>query len=344
MLRLLKALLILFSLWLLTGITIVGGNERAVLRRFGRAVTAADGTILLRTNGLYLDWPWPITQVDRISLTEVRTLSVPVAPTESSQLLADETLPRSTYLTGDKNLLDVRLTVHYRIAEAGVRAYLFGSVSIEDRLMCLVESVAADRLAQSGVDFVQVSGLAELRGELARLLQEHSDRQTLGILIEDVILDEVAAPVAVKADFLDVANARADREQTIQAALSDAEQRKQSASAEARRIRDAALSQAQETLLSAQGSAARFQQIIASFQNPESPGTTKQPLARRLALEQQYFQAVAEILEKIQGKVLLDTGQEVDLTIWQKASKKTSESNGTDGAASPQPSVPQARD
>jgi membrane protease subunit HflK len=342
--RILKALVVLLPLWLLTGIYIVGASERAAVRRFGRAVASADGTLVLKGNGLHFDWPWPISQVDRISLTEVRTLSVPLGSldADSAPLLADKVPGDSTYLTGDKNLLEVRLTVHYRIAESGVRDFLFGSVSTEDRLSRLAQSVTADLLSQRGVDFVQTSGLAELSSGLASILEQKSDEQQLGIAIEEVILEDVAPPIQVKADFLDVANARADREQSIQSALSQAEQRKQSALAEARQIRDAAKSEAQKTLYSAKGSAARFLEIIASFQNQDSPGDASKPLARRLVLEQQYFQAVSEILEKIQGQVFLDTGQPVDLTLWRSLPKKkpTTESPNKE----PMPSNPGVRD
>jgi hypothetical protein len=148
----------------------------------------------------------------------------------------------------------------------------------------------------------------------------------------------------VKADFLDVANARADREQSIQSALSDAEQERHSARALARQIRDDASGQAQRTVQSAKGKAARFLEIIASFQDPESPGRAPKALARRLVLEQQYYQALSEILEKIQGQVFLDTGQPVDLTIWRSLPKETSESQPSTEESMPTPSGSGQRD
>lgn len=335
--RIFKALFVLLPLWILTGIYVVGGNERAAVRRFGRAIIADDGALVLKSSGLYFDWPWPLSRVDRINLAEVRTLSVPLSASDddSSPLLVDDATFDPAYLTGDKNLLEVRLSVHYRIAESGAREFLFGSVTIEDRLACLVQAVTADLLSQSGVDFAQVSGLSELRGELSRHLQQQTDQQELGLVIEDVILEEVSPPIQVKADFLDVANARADREQSIQSALSLVEQRRQSALAEARQIRDAAFSQGQQTLQSAKGSAARFLQIIAAYQNADSPGTTPNSLARRLVLEQQYIQAVSEILERIQGKVVLDSGQELDLTIWRSLPNSKSVTDPTNAQRAP---------
>ncbi|MCA9072520.1 MAG: hypothetical protein KDA84_26530 [Planctomycetaceae bacterium] len=306
-------------MWLLTGIYIVGGNERAVVRRFGRAVTNPDGELVLKRNGLHYDWPWPFSQVDRVNLNEIRTLTIPLKTAEpeiDTQLLGETLLPEPAFLTGDKNLLNVYLAVQYRVDEERVSAFLYGSADRESRLACLTETTTANLLAQSGVDYIQVSGLAAWRQELTRQLQRQVEQQQLGIIIEDVSLDEIAPPIQVKADFLDVANARAEREQYIQTALSSADQRRQSAKAEAREIHDTAQSQARKTRQAAEGAAARFVQLVRPFQlDPNSSDFANRKLSRRLALERYYYQSLAEILERIKGQVLLDTGQPVDLTI-----------------------------
>ncbi len=317
--RFLKIILALVAVWLLTAVSIVGSNERAVVRRCGRAVRQDDGSLVLYGNGLHFDWPWPISQVDRVNLNEVRTLEIPAGDSranDESLLLGDGAPRELVFLTGDKNLLNVRLAVQYRIAEAGVEEFFFGSDSIENRLAASTEAVAAERFAESGVDFVQVSGISELRRMLADRLQRRADAQRLGLVIDDVSLEEISPPVQVKADFLDVANARAEREQLIQMALSSADQRRRSAEADAREIRDAAESEARETLQAANGSAARFLQIIQEFHDPHSPDANARSAARRLALERYYYQTVAEVLERVKGKVFLDTGEPVDLTIW----------------------------
>lgn len=333
--RYLKLLLAAVLLWLLTGIYIVGGNERAVVRRFGRAVTDPDSGPVLRRNGLHYDWPWPLSRVERVNLNEIRTLNIPLKSPEPDveSLLLDEALPpEPAFLTGDKNLLNVYLAVQYRVDETAVANFLYGSEGLEDRLACLTETTTTNLLARSGVDYVQVSGLAEWRRELTRQLQQKADRQQLGVIIEDVALDEISPPIQVKADFLDVANARAEREQYIQAALSSAEQRRQAAQAEAREIRDAAQSQARKTRQAAEGSAARFVQLIRPFRtNPDSPDSVNRELSRRLAIERYYHQSLAEILERIQGQVLLDTGQPVDLTILGSPKIESTDRSGKKG-------------
>lgn len=337
--RLWKFLLIALAFWLLTGVYIVGGNERAAIRRFGRVVTDSGGKILLKRNGLHFDWPWPLSRVDRINLNEIRTLNLPqnsAEPAVERQLLGEEVRPEPAFLTGDKNLLNLRLTVQYRVDESNIGEFLYGSAARKDRLACLAETAATRLLAQSGVDYVQVSGLAEWRQELARLLQKRSKEQRLGVVIEDVTLEEITPPLEVKADFLDVANARADRENIIQAALSTAESRRQAAQAEAREIRDSAQSQARETLQAAQGDAERFLQIVRPFQSdPSMPDAATDSLSRRLALERYYNQTIAEILQQVKGQVFLDTGQPVDLTILRSLKLGNTESSPETSNQSP---------
>jgi modulator of FtsH protease HflK len=317
--RLLKLTIAAAGLWLLTGVYIVGGNERAAVRRFGRALTDQENRIVLKQSGLHYDWPWPFSRVDRIHLNEIRTLKTPLfssARLNENELLGESFEAAPACLTGDQNLVNLQMAVQYRVDLSSVGRFLYGSVSLEDRLSALAQSVATEWLAQSGVDYVQVSGQAAWRKELARRLEERALANRLGVLIEGVTLDQLSPPVEVKADFLDVANARADREQLVQSALSAADGRRRSAEAEAREIRDAAQSEARQTVQAAQGSADRFLEIVSPFQaDTGSPDSPDRKLARRLAMERYYHQTLAEILNKVKGQVFLDTGQPIDLTI-----------------------------
>ncbi len=301
--------------WLLTGVYLVGGKERAAVRRFGRVLSDDQGHVLLKRNGLHFDWPWPFSQVDRVNLNEVRTLKVPLAkapPKAETETLLGEHTTTPAFLTGDKNLLHIQLAVHYRVAENRVGDFLYASVSVDDRLACLTETLTTQRLSRSGVDYVQAGGLSELRKQLAAGLQHRADQQKLGVVIEDVALENVSPPVQVKADFLDVANARAEREQFMQAAQSESDQTRASAQAKSREIQSAAQSQGQEIQQAAKGKAARFLQWI----EPWPPSDSTNQNARQLVLERYTTTALIEILARVKAKVILDFGQDVDLTIW----------------------------
>ena len=55
--------------YLASGFYVVGGDETAVVRRFGRALSE------LRHSGLHYELPWPFSRVDRSSIhTALRSL------------------------------------------------------------------------------------------------------------------------------------------------------------------------------------------------------------------------------------------------------------------------------
>src|SRR5690606_23713101 len=59
-----------------SGFYVVRGNERAAVRRFGRAERTPEGKLQLASAGLHYALPWPFAQVDRIRVNEARTLNI----------------------------------------------------------------------------------------------------------------------------------------------------------------------------------------------------------------------------------------------------------------------------
>ena len=141
--------------WASSGIFVVGADEAAVVRVFGRGERTAAGIVVLRNSGLYFHLPWPMTQIDRVRINEVRTVSV--GNTELDDLSSDEPFLQATgnsqdaqLLSGDKNVLNVQLNVSYRVASDRVGDWLFGSTVVEQRLELLASAVLADVVLRSG--------------------------------------------------------------------------------------------------------------------------------------------------------------------------------------------------
>ena len=259
-----------------SGLFVVKGNEQAVVRRFGNVLRSPNGDVALWGSGLHYDLPWPWVVVDRVNLNEVRTLSIGVAERDdfqSSGLLLDgDAANPSQFLTGDKNVLNLQINVQYRIAESGVQDFLFASEAAERNLVYLVESTASNFIARSGVDFVHPLGLGELRELITRETRRLVAEQRLGIEVDEVSISSVYPPVRVKAYFLDVSNARADKDKYINAANAYAEQRLAAARAEARRVVDQAEIYRQETIELARSRADSFTKLIEQFRLQEQQG------------------------------------------------------------------------
>ncbi len=318
-----KRLLIVTGLlavaYVASGFYIVKGNEKALVRRFGKAQLPLVGS------GLHYALPWPMSTVSRINPNEVRTLQVGGAVSELIEgdqfLLAAQQYQSSEFLTGDKNILNLQVNVQFRLSEAGAAEYLFGSVNPEAHLRLITESLVADVVARSGVDFVHPLGLAELRAILTRRVDELVTSHNLGIVIENVTIEGVSPPLLVKQAFLDVSNARASKERFINEAQAYREQTVAAAHADARQLSDRAKTARRTSIESARGKADRFRNIVAQFRADEQSGVQTYAQSRQMAQRQMYIEMLETIIPKLAGKTLLDSDKPVNLTIFPETSE-----------------------
>jgi len=314
-----KRVLIVLSLfliaWLATGFFVVRGNEKAVVRRCGKVLRNDGGTVALRSSGLHFDLPWPFSRVDRVNLSEVRTLTVGSSELEDlsdAQFLRSvDPAEESRYLTGDKNILNVKLGIQYRIAEEQVDAYLFGTESPERRLRALADGVLSELMVHSGVDFAHTHGRSVIQELLTDRLREQALRERLGIRVDTVTLEAVEPPLRVRAAFLDVNNARADKEKYVHAANAYAAERHEAARSDASQIRDEASIFRRRTVEQARAEAESFGKLVAGFQSGGKTDVT----ARRIAMQRIYIETMEDVLRRMKVKVILQSGKPVDLTI-----------------------------
>jgi len=305
---------LLLAAYFASGFYIVKGNEKALVRRFGRA------QFPLVSSGLRYSLPWPMSTVSRVNLSEVRTMQIGELMTETIEgdpfLLAADQYQEGEFLTGDKNILNIQVHVQYRISEAGAADYLFGCVNPERHLRLVTESLVADAVARSGVDYVHPLGLAELRAMLTMRTQKLAESRDLGVVIEDVTLTDVAPPLMVKQAFTDVSDARASKQRFINEALAYREQTVAAAEADSRKMLDCAESVRNTSVESARGEADRFGRIVAQFRRDEENGIQTYEQSRQMALRQKYLETLETILPKLAGKAMLDTEGPVNLTIF----------------------------
>ncbi|WP_010583243.1 protease modulator HflK [Schlesneria paludicola] len=294
--------------YLATGVFVVPANEKAVVRRFGRVVTP------LRSSGLHYDFPWPLSRVDRVNLNEVRTLTLGDLEVDANFLQSTSATRPMTFLTGDKNLLLLRITVQYRISQDELQEWLYGSRSAVDRLQLLVETTVADLVSRSGVDFVHTQGLAELNNRLLRDVRQQAARLRLGCEVEQVTVDRAEPPARVKAEFLDVSNARADRARSINEARSFAEQKLAEAQADARKLMDDAERERNGKLSASRGSADRFAKLVSQIQLDAAQGGRTYRASRLLVTQRMTLETLRDVLARLKVKIVLDGEHPFDLS------------------------------
>src|SRR5262245_4314423 len=248
-LRLRHVLLIGLTAYLATGIAQVRPEERAVVRRFGRVV-ARPGP------GLWIGLPWGMDRVDRVPL---RTLQLAVG-LDDSAIEEMGTTPAGQVLTGDQNLVNVRLMAEYAVSEADgdLENYVLNKDRVEPLLAEQVEALTAEWAAARGVDEALLTGRASLAAWLAQKLPERLKSLNLGVLVQRVSVTHLAAPEAVREAFEEVNQAQAAIRTRENEAERDAGRRMRDAEATAFRSQQLAVAYRTERLAAASAEAEAF--------------------------------------------------------------------------------------
>jgi modulator of FtsH protease HflK len=191
--RLRYLLLLALGGYLLTGVAQVRPEERAVVRRFGRVV-ARPGP------GLWVGLPWGIDRVDRVAVGTVRQLAVGYDPDAGDDTAAT---PPGQLLTGDQNLVNVRLVLEYAIddRDGGLEDYVAQRDATDAVTAREAEAVAAEWVGGRPVDEVLLAGRAELPRWLMARLPARLDAHRIGVVVQRVSVDHLAAPAEVREAF-----------------------------------------------------------------------------------------------------------------------------------------------
>ena len=174
----------------LTGVAQVGPDERAVVRRFGKVV-ARPGP------GLWIGFPYGIDRVDRVPVRAVRQLAVGYNADESNDAPG---LPTGQLLTGDQNLVNLKLVVEYAIddRDGALENFVVNRDQVDPVLSRETETLAAEWVGSRTVDRV-LGGRAALAQWIAARLPDRLDK--LGIVLQRVSVEYLAAPEEVRDAF-----------------------------------------------------------------------------------------------------------------------------------------------
>lgn len=269
--------LLLFTLF--SGIYSIQPGERGVVRRFGRVVSEV-GT------GLHYRLPL-VDRLDRVAMTQVRQVQTGTA-------LA---------LTGDTNLIEVELSVHYTVNDAV--AFLFNVNQTEQLVRQSAEAALRQAVAARNVDELLTTGRQAILAVALTRIQALLDQNLAGIQVANVQLQQVNPPTAVAEAFRDVASAREDKNTYINEALAYQNEVVPVARGDAVKITETAAAEKQRRVDVATGEAVRFAQKLLAYQ--KAPEVTRTRL---------YLEALEKVLPKV-NKFILDPSVETDTTdLW----------------------------
>ena len=265
-------LVVLAAAYGLSGIYQLNEQERGVIFRFG-AVQAAEKQPGLRWR------PRLIDELRRVNVTRV-----------------DSHSHTAHMLTEDNNIVDISLTVQYRIDNP--IAY---TVEVKDPLVSLENATeSALRHVVGGTDMASVitEGRAALGAEVEERIQTYLDTYQTGIGVVTVNIDRSGPPAEVQEAFDDVQKAEEDKQRQINEADAYYERVVPTARGDAAKAVQEAEAYREQVIAEATGEAERFTKLLVEYQ-----------LAPRVTRDRLYIDSWESVLGQ-SSKVIVDVGDD----------------------------------
>jgi len=283
--------LVLLGLVLLFGTAYqVQLEEVGVVLRFGRFVRTSEP-------GLHVKLPL-IESVQKVPVQRqlkeefgFRT-SEPAVRTRYAAESFDE---ESVMLTGDLNVAIVEWIVQYRVTDP--YKYLFKVRNITDTFRSMNQAVMREVVGDRTVTEVLTVGRQEIATTAEQLMQEMANQYEMGIVIDQIVLQDVNPPDPVKPSWDEVNQAQQQRDRLINEARAEYNKVVPRAKGEASQAILQAEGYGVERVNTSQGDAARFKSLHDAYRR--APDVTR----RRLHLE-----TMQRVLPQVGAKVFMDRG------------------------------------
>ncbi|MBT6771145.1 MAG: FtsH protease activity modulator HflK [Thiotrichales bacterium] len=264
----LKYLIILaLIVWFATGIYIVDPAERGVVLRFGAFQTST-------TQGPHWHIPYPVEAVYKVNVEQIRAAEIGFRNVQNSY--SGGVSSESLMLTKDENMVDVKLAVQYKIADA--QSYLFNVYNPELTLSHVVQSVIRQVVGDNTMDYVLTTGREQVAQEVKVASQALLNDYNTGLMITAVTMQDAQPPIQVKASFDDVVKAREDEQRYINEAKAYANDIVPKARGASQRLLAEAEAYMSEVVSKSEGEAYRFNQILTEY--TKAPEVTRERLYR----------------------------------------------------------------
>jgi membrane protease subunit HflK len=283
------------TVYLLSGVYTVRPGEEAVATIFGKQVR---GNI---TEGLHYRLPWPFEAIEKVNAMEIRRIDVGVRTADRPRLFPKKSLAstasaaaghgghaghgtdtravsnptrsnpgssKNQFLTGDENILEIRMNIQYRIKDAS--DYLFNVGSPDSLVPYATRAAVTEILGGMRVDNLLTVAKSQIQKRITRVAQRMLDRYATGLHIVHVNLQEVNPPREVAQAFRDVASAKEEREEKINKAQGYWNTVIPEARGKAHRLISQAEGYKEETINRARGEAGKFSVMLTEYREAKA--------------------------------------------------------------------------
>ena len=291
--------LVLGGLSAILGIVILGGTlyqvqpeEVAVVTRFGAFIRIEDPGLQMKIPFIESVLKVPVQRqlkhefgfraVDPNNNRQARTRY-------SGNYFGDE----SIMLTGDLNVAVVEWIVQYRVSDPYL--FLFKVRNAQETLRDMTEAAMREVVGDRTVTEVLTVGRQEIESTVQEQLQAMCVQYEVGISIDQVVLQDVNPPDAVKPSWDAVNQAQQQRDRMINEALGEYNQVIPRARGEAQQAILQAEGFATERVNRAEGDASRFNDVYAAYRR--APQVTR----RRM-----YLETIQKVIPQVGGRIFID--------------------------------------
>lgn len=255
--------------WAFMGFYIVDEAERGVVLRFGKVL---DSQVMPG-----LRWNPPL--IDEVGLVNISALNA-------------ETYTNRAMLTTDENIIDIGVTVQYRIQDPV--KYVVAVQDPKRSLDNAAESAIRHVVGGNFMDQILTTGRSQLAEDVEDRLQQYMDLYSTGIFISEVNVVDAQPPDAVRPAFDDVIRAREDEQRAQNEAQQYSNRVIPEARGEAQQQIERANAYLAEVVARATGDASRFDQLLTEYR--KAPEVTRQRL---------YIEALQDVMSA-SSKVMID--------------------------------------
>jgi membrane protease subunit HflK len=247
---------LLLAVWLFSGVYTVDARQQGLVLRFGAFQETTEA-------GLHWHLPYPVETVEIVDV-------------EQNRMAQD----RNTMLTKDENIVEIGVSVQYKIRNAQEYAFNVKDVDSSDQssgtLYQVMRGATREIVGRSDMDFILKEGREQIAIEAQTLMQKVLDSYKSGLQVLKVNLTYAEAPTEVKEAFDDANKARENANQFKNEADTYTNKTLPEARGEAARLLEEANAKRQEAISRAEGDAARFTQLVAEYR--KAPEVTRERL------------------------------------------------------------------
>ncbi len=281
--------MVIFVLWLASGMYLVKSDEQGVVMRFGQYHRTT-------SPGLNYHFPYPFEAVLTPRVTVVNRVEIGKRDEKNQRNYnSSNNIDERLMLTGDENIVDINFEVQWQIRNAA--DFLFNIRDPEMTVKTTAESAMREIIGRTPIAVALAEGKLEIAQDTKNLLQQTLDSYKAGIEIVSVNLLDTDPPSQVIDAFRDVQTARADMETARNQAEAYRNDILPRARGEAQKLILDAEGYKQEVIARAQGEASRFSAVYNEYK-----------LAKDVTQKRMYLETMEDILSGMDKIILDDKG------------------------------------